>query len=264
MAISKQEKKNVVTKVSKSLSNNPVVAVASLQSLPARQFNSIKKKLRGKAEIFVARATLLTRALENGKPQAKEIIEKVTGSYALISSNQDPFQLYRTLKKSRSKTKAKLGQIAPVDLVAPAGETSLTPGPVLTELKQAGISAKIVGTKIVIDRDAVLAKKGEAITDSTAKMLAKLGIEPMEVGLEVLYAWENGTVYPSSILNVDEEKFFSNLQTAYRNAMNLAVFAEIPNDKSMPLIISKAARNANVIQKLVETKKYASTEQSSA
>ncbi len=261
MAISKQEKKNVVTKVSKSLSNSPVVAVASLQNLPARQFNAIKKKLRGKAEIFVARATLLSRALESGKPQAKELVAKVDGSYALISSTQDPFQLYRTLKKSRSKTKAKPGQIAPTDLVAPAGETSLAPGPVLTELKQAGINAKIVGTKVVIDKDAVLAKKGEVISDSAAKMLAKLGIEPMEVGLEVLFAWENGTFYPSTILNVDEDKLLSDLQTAYRNAINLAVFAEIPNDKSTPLIVSKAARNANAISKLVESK---STNQQSA
>jgi large subunit ribosomal protein L10 len=254
MPLNKNEKKKRVVLMKKAISAYKVIAIASLQNLPARSFNSVKKKLRGKAEIFVARTTLLDLALKEGKPEAYELMGKASGSCAIVATNQNPFELFRSIKSSRSKAKAKPGQIAPTDLVAPAGETSLAPGPVLTELKQAGIQAKIVGTKVVIDKDAVLAKKGEPVSDSASKMLAKLGIEPMEVGLNVLAAWENGTVYPASALDIDDAKFLEELQAAYRHAVNLGVYAEIPNATTTPLIILKAARNALLLDGFVKGK----------
>lgn len=255
MALNKSDKKKLVSSMKKAISAYKVVAIASLQNLPARNFNSVKKKLRGKAQVFVARTTLLDLALKEGKPEAYALMQKASGSCAIVATNQNPFELYRTVKSSRSKAKAKPGQIAPTDLVAPAGETSLAPGPVLTELKQAGIQAKIVGTKVIIDKDAVLAKKGEPVSDTASKMLAKLGIEPMEVGLNVLAAWENGTIYPASALDIDDEKFLAELQTAYRHAVNLGVFAEIPNATTTPLIVQKAARNALLLENIVKGKK---------
>ncbi len=257
MVLSKQGKKEKVASIKKALGQYPVIAVASLQNLPGRQFNSIKKKLRGKAQMFVARTTILTRALSEGKPEAAALAQQFSGSAAIVVTNQNPFQLFRTLKASKSKTAAKPGQIAPTDLVIPAGETNLAPGPVLTELKQAGISAKIVGPKIVIDRDTTVAKKGEVISENAAKMLSKLGIEPMEVGLNVLGAWENGTIYPASVLDIDEAKFIEELQTAYRHAINLGVNAEIANATTLPIIVSNAARKAIGLKRFLDEKKPA-------
>ena len=254
MALNKNDKKKLVVSMKKAISAYKVIAIASLQNLPARNFNSVKKKLRGKAQVFVARTTLLDLALAQGKPEAHALMEKASGSCALVATDQNPFELFRTIKSSRSKAKAKPGQIAPFDLVVPAGETSLSPGPVLTELKQAGIQAKIVGTKVVIDRDATLAKKGEAVSDTASKMLAKLGVEPMEVGLTVLAAWENGTIYPASALDIDDVKFLADLQQAYRDAVNLGVYAEIANPTTTPLIILKAGRNAKLLEDYIKGK----------
>ncbi len=254
MVLSKQGKKDAVERIKKELAKYPVVAVATLQNLPARHFNSIKKKLRGKAVVEVARNTLLTRALE-GKPELKQLEKNFSGSTALVLTNLSAFQLYKTLKQSKSKTAAKPGQIAPFDLVIPAGETNLAPGPVLTELKQAGIQAKIQGPKIVITSDSVVAKKGTPVSGAAAKILTKMGIEPMEVGLSVLAVYDKGTLYPASILDIDDDKYVADIQAAYRQSVNLGVFAEIFNSTTTPLIIGKAARAANAINALVESKK---------
>lgn len=257
MPVSKQAKLEAVLAIKKALGKYPVVAVASLQNLPGRQYNFIKKKLRGKAEIFVTRTTLLTRALTEGKSEAAELTKHMKGSAALVLTSQNPFQLFRTLKANKSKTAAKPGQIAPQDLVIPAGETNLAPGPVLTELKAAGIAARITGPKVVIDKDATVAKKGEVITDTAAKMLAKLGIEPMEVGLNVLAAWENGVLYPQAILDVDEAQLLADIQSAYRHAINLGVYAEIANATTTPLMVTKAAGKASALQRFLDSKKPA-------
>ncbi len=251
---SKQEKAESVELVKKLLSKYPVVAVASLQSLPSRQYNAIKKSLRGKAEFVVARSTLLKKAIDEGRPELKALEEKFEGSTALIFTTQGAFGLAKTLNQNRSKTTAKPGQLAPEDLVVPAGETNLPPGPVLTELKQAGLKAKIKGPKVVIEQDATVAKKGEAVTDAAAKILAKLGIEPIEVGLRITAAWEGGTLYPADILNVDEQAYFKQIQLAYQQAVNLGVFAEVYNATTTPLIVAKAAREANAVKKIVDEK----------
>ncbi len=250
----KQQKIKAVEKTKQLLAQYPVVAVATLQSLPSRQYNAIKKSLRGKAELVVARATLLKKAIDEGRPELKELEAKFEGSTALLLTKQGPFELMRTLKLSRSKTAAKPGQIAPVDLVIPAGETNLPPGPVLTELKAAGLKAKIKGPKVVIDEDATVAKKGEPISDAAAKILAKLGIQPIEVGMRITAAWEGGKIYDASVLDVDEDAYFEKFKLAYTQAVNLGVAAAVYNEVTTPLIIAKAVRTANAINKLVGEK----------
>jgi len=254
MVLLKAGKQKAVQMLKEKLKKYPVVAVASLQNLPSRQYNAIKKKLRGKAEIIVARTTLLTRAIEEGRPELTELSKLFSGSAALVFTDQNPFQLYQTIRASKSKTAAKPGQIAPMDLIVPAGETNLAPGPVLTELKQAGVSAKIQGPKVVIDKDSTIAKKGAVITDAQAKVLAKLGVQPMEVGLNILAAFEKGTIYPQEILDIDTEEIKAKIVFAHQQAVNLGVFAEIFNATTTPLIIGKAARASNAIKAIVEQK----------
>ncbi|MBI3587787.1 50S ribosomal protein L10 [Candidatus Micrarchaeota archaeon] len=254
MVLSKEKKEAKVAEIKDALSKHPVVAVATLQNLPSRQYNAIKKMLRGKASIIVARATLLQKAIKEGRPELEPLAASFKGSTALIVSDLNPFSLFAAIKQNRSKTAAKPGQIAPFDLVVPAGETSLAPGPVLTELKQAGISAKIQGPKVVIDRDSTVVKKDAVINETAAKILAKLGVQPMEIGLTVLSAFENGTVYPAEILDVDQPTFIAKIQLAHRQALNVGVFAEIFNAATTPLIIGKASRAANAVKAAVDSK----------
>ncbi|OIO25619.1 50S ribosomal protein L10 [Candidatus Micrarchaeota archaeon CG1_02_55_22] len=264
MPITRSEKSKVVESVKKDLKAYPIVAVATLQNLPSRQYNAIKKKLRGKAVIDVARSSLLRRAIDEGRPELKELEKHFVGSTALVFTNQNPFQLFQTLKGAQSKTKAKPGQIAPIDLVVPKGETNLAPGPVLTELKNAGVSAKIQGPKVVIDRDSTIAKKGDVITHDVASVLSKLGVEPMTVGLDVLAVFEAGTIYLKDTLNIDNEAFMQELVGAHQRAVNLAVYAEIFNSVSTPIIVTKAERAANALRSIVDKPAEAKVEEKPA
>jgi len=257
--ISKQKKIEAVKKIEAILKNHSIIAVASNASLPARQYNAIKKKITGKAEIAFARHTLLKRALETTKPEAKQLEKYLCNGGILIASNLNAFALYKLFKQNKSKAPAKPGATAPTDLIVPAGETNLTPGPILTELKQAKIEAKIQGTKVVITKDAIVAKKGEKISEPVAKILAKLGIEPFEIGIDVKAVWDHGVLYESSVLDIDETQVFANLVTGARNALNLSVFAEIYNEQSAQLILVKAAREAFALEAKIREKTSANT-----
>lgn len=250
--ISRQKKTVVVKDVSAKLAKHSVIAVASISGLKSRQFNAIKKKLRGQAELIVARKNLLKLAIEKTKPELKALEEQMTGAEILILSNLDAFKLFKLLKQNKTKTAAKAGQIAPSDIVVQAGETNLAPGPVLTELKQAKIDAKIQGPKIVITKDAVVAKAGQPITPQVANVLSKLAIEPMEVGIELKTAYENGTLYPADILNVDEAAILAEIAACHQKALNLAVYAEIFNSATMEILLMKASREAKALSVLTQ------------
>ncbi|MBI4360426.1 50S ribosomal protein L10 [Candidatus Micrarchaeota archaeon] len=261
MFLTRDAKKGIVATLQSKIEKYPVVAVASLKGLPAKQYGSIRKKTREKAHIAFARLTLMKRALEQSKrkDELRDIDAALGDGSVLVFSELDAFTLYKLFKQNKSKTAAKAGAIAPIDLVVPAGETNLAPGPVLTELKQAGIQAKIQGPKVVITKDVVVAKKGEPVSDSAAMVLSKLGIEPMEVGLQVEKVFDHGTLYAGSVLEIDEEAVVQSLVLAHQQAVNLLVEAEIYNDVSAPLILLKAQREALAIQKLVESKAPAKT-----
>ncbi|HEV8289478.1 MAG TPA: 50S ribosomal protein L10 [Candidatus Norongarragalinales archaeon] len=247
MPISKQQKSEVVKHVQSLCKKYPVVAAVSLQNLPSKHFNAIKKKLRGQAEIVVARATLLERAVKAAAPEKMPLIEKFQGSAALIFTNLDPFKLSKLIRQNRAKAPAKPGAIAPMDITVPAGETSLAPGPVLTELKQAKIDAKIQGTKVVINKDSTVAKKGEPISEPVARILTKLGIEPFEIGLTITAAFADGMVYGQESLEIDEAQLILDMISSHQKAVNLAVSAEIYNAFTTPLILVKAVRNAMAV-----------------
>jgi len=125
---------------------------------------------------------------------------------------------------------------------------------VLTEFKNAKIQAKIQGPKVVIMADSTVARKGMPISAPVASILGKLGIEPMEVGMKMSAAYEDGVLYTQEVLDIDDKWWLEQLALAHRQALNLAVSAEIFNAASTPLLIQKAARQANAVKALMDSK----------
>jgi large subunit ribosomal protein L10 len=245
MLMIRSEKKHVVEKTKVLLARYPVVAVASMQNLPSKQLGSIRKALRTNVAIVVARTTLLQMALQETKPEvAQKLAPYMQGSTALMLTTLNPFELAKSLLASKSKVAAKPGSIAPTDIVVPAGETSLAPGPVLTELKQAGLNVRIRGPRVVVVEDKLVAKKGEAIKEEVAKVLGKLGIEPMEIGLMPTAVWDSGIVFTTELLDVSPETWAPRLEAAARQAMNLALNANVVNRETVEHFIAKAAGEA--------------------
>ena len=253
----KETKSKKVDEIAELAKKANVIAVADLRNLPDRYLQSLRKNLRGNGVLIVAKNTIISRALKKAN-KAPELADKMTGPTAIIFTVLDPFKLYKIIHQSRGKAAAKPGQIAPFDIIVPKGETSLPPGPVLTELKQAGIQAQIAAGKVVIGKDSTVAKAGDKIGGMQAKALQKLGIEPFEVGMELVAAWENGTTYSKAVLYIDEAAFMRQLQTAAAGAFGLTMEIAYPTPMNIKLLIGKAvmegkalALDANIYEKEV-------------
>jgi large subunit ribosomal protein L10 len=244
------EKKEVIKKIQDLAKKYPIIGVLNMHSLPAAQLARMKAQLRKNVEMLMTKKSLILLALEKLKTSHKgvEALEKVLPDMpALIFTKDNPFAVYKTIKKNKSKAPAKGGQLAPFDLIIPAGPTPFAPGPVLSELSMLGIKAGVEGGKVAVKLDCTVCKAGQPIKPALASMLARLGIEPMEIGLDLVAVYEAGTIYPKTVLDIDETKFMSDLTTAASWAFNLAIEASYPSKDTAEPLLQKAFREAKAV-----------------
>ena len=207
--------------------------------------------MKGKVLIKMAKKRLIRIAIEQLKEEKKEL-EKVLikGMPALIFTNEDPFKLVNLLNKNKSKAPAKAGQTAPMDLIVPAGPTSFAPGPIISELSQVGIKTKVVDGKLNITDDTLVAKEGDVINSKTADILARMGIEPMEIGLDVICVYDNGIIYDKKVLTIDVNDYMNNIRKAYSESLCLSMELGFVTKETINIMIVKAHN----VAKLLSTK----------
>ena len=184
------------------------------------------------------------KQVKDKKPKVEKLVDHLKGMVALLFSNDNPFSLYQFLEKNKSPAPAKPGQIAPKDIVVKAGKTNFAPGPIISELAKFGIKTQVEGGKLAIKEDVVVAKEGEEISAPLAQMLTRLGLEPMEIGLNITAMYEDGNILTKDVLAIDEEQYIQDFTQAHRWAFNLAVEAGIFTAETTEFVLVKAVRDA--------------------
>lgn len=235
-----------VDTIVKLIQQYPIVGVINMENLPAKQLANMRKQLQTSMALYMSKKRIIKIAIEKAKAHKKGIEQLepyLKGMPALLFTKENPFALYKTLQKSKSTAVAKAGQTAPKDIVVKAGPTSFAPGPVISELGQAGIKAGIEAGKVAIKQDSVIVKEGQVIKPNVASILQRLGIEPMEIGLNLVVVYENGEMYSKDILAVDETQYLNNITQAHSWALNLAIDVAYPSSSTIELLVQKAFRD---------------------
>jgi len=247
------EKKRMVEELTNVGQNYDVWAVIKLRNLPDFILQATRKRLKEMGSyVKVAKLAVIKRVLKN-KGLEKEG-EALKDPSALVFTPLSPLQLYNVLREERQPVAAKPGQIAPFDIVVPAGKTGIPPGPALTELKQAGLPVQIKEGSIAITKDHVLVKEGEVIEDKHAKVLQKLGILPFEAGVELVFAYDGQYVYTPDVLVWTPDYTKEKMAEEFSKALNLSVNASYPLPQTIGIMLAGAitraknlAVNANAI-----------------
>jgi large subunit ribosomal protein L10 len=220
------------------------VLIANLHKVRSIQLQELSKKFRGTVLMKVAKNSTLRRAIEtSSKPEIAALKDSSTGSNVLLLTNMNPFQLSILLDRSKVKIAAKTGDIAPDDIIVPAGNTGLPPGPAISELNEAGIRTRIESGSVYVLRDTVVAKKGEAVQPRVASVLSKLGIKPLEVGLSLKAAYEGGIFLKESDLHIDLEAVKRQFEEGFGQALALSVNTAFLTSETATSILSNAHRN---------------------
>jgi large subunit ribosomal protein L10 len=240
-------KKELFQKLAELIEKHPVVAIADLQKVRSSQIQEIRKKLRGQAEVLVAKNTILQKAADSmdvKKPQINAFAEGLTGSNLLLFTGMNPYALILFLNRNKVRVPAKAGDIATSEIMIPAGNTGLQPGPVISEFGEVKVATKIEGGSIWVAKDSVVASVGDKISPKLASLLSKLGVKPMEAGLSIVRAFDEGLVLTREDLAFDLESYKSEAVDACRDAIALAIETEYVLPETAQILISNAYREA--------------------
>ena len=243
-------KKKTVKEFSDLIKEYPIVGALDMENLSALQLQKMRQQLRGKVLIKMTKRRLLKYAfdaIKKDKKNIEQLVPHLKGMPAVLFTKENPFSLYKKIEKSKSKAPAKPGQKAPNDIVVPAGPTPFAPGPIISELGSVKIKAGIDKGKVVIKEDSLVAKEGDVINDTLASVLSRLGITPMEVGLNLTAVYEDGDIYTKDVLAIDEEEYVNNVAKAHSWSLNLAVFAGIPSKDTIELLLAKAFNDSKAL-----------------
>lgn len=238
-------KKATVQELKTLMDKYPIVGIVNVENLPAKQLQNMRETLRDTVQLIMTKKRLIRIALKDSKkPGLSQLDDKMRGMPAVLFTNENPFRLFKILKKNKSKAPIKAGQVAPNDLVVPAGPTPFAPGPIIGELGAFRIQTGVENGKVAVKADAVVAKEGDEVSAALAGLLTRLGIEPMDIGLDLVAVYENGEILGKDVLDVDEEAFMNDLSLAAAQAFNLSVNAGIPTKDTIEIMLSKAHQNA--------------------
>ena len=236
-------KKEAVADLAKIITKSRVVGVIDVHGVPAPAFQTMRTNLRGKADIVMLKNTLLKIALKQAgkdKKGLEMLADSIDGQCAIVTSDLNPFRLFKQLDKTKTKMPARGGEISPDDIEIKAGDTPFKPGPVVGELQRAGLPAAIEQGKVVIKKDKIVVKKGDKIPRDVALVLSKLEIFPLTVGLDLHAAFEEGMIYKRDVLAVDDVLILGQMKAAAAGAMNLAVFISYPTKQSIRPMLANA------------------------
>jgi len=245
----------LVDDIARKMISSKTIFVASIKSLPASQFQKIKKKLNGKAEVVMAKKTILFKSIDKtGKNKLQELKELITADTCLMFSELDAFALASELIDNQSPTRAKIGDIAPEDIRVEAGPTDLIPGPAISELGSVGLKVAVENGKLSIKEGKVIVKAGEAINAKVVGVLSKLNISPMKVGFIPIGAYdaESGDIYRN--IKIDKSGALEELRIAIGKALGFAVKIGYTSKETISYFIRKAAIEEKLIEKIYESK----------
>ena len=244
-----KEKIGEVGHISELLSQYSVIGVANLQKVRAAQLQELKKKLSDKVYMKVIKNTLMRLAIENckTKPELKKLEEHLTGSSVYLMTDINPFKLTLLLERGKVRTTAKSGDIAAFDVIVPAGNTGQAPGPIISQLNAVGLPTRIEAGSVWINKDTLVVRKGEAISERLASVLSKLGVKPVEAGLSLKVAYDDGLIITHDQLQVNVSTTRESVERAHADAFTLSISVSYPTPENIKVILQSAHQKAFVL-----------------
>ena len=243
-----EEKIRIVESTIELLKQYEIIGAADLYKVGSMMLQDLRRQLRGQIAVKCVKNTLMRIAMEKADlPGVEEFLSRIAGQNLFIFSNGNPFKLAMMLHRNKVKVFAKPGDIALSTIVIPAGNTGLSPGPILSKFGALGVRTRIEGGNIWVVNDTEVAKPGDVITPDLADILTRMGIRAAEMGLEIKAVYERGTIIPREELILDLESYRDQLTKAYADAFQVALKAAYPTPQTVPALLALAAQNARQV-----------------
>lgn len=244
MGLSQERKQEYFVKLEGLLDTYTKIFLVGVDNVGSNQIQQIRLALRDRAELLMGKNTLIRKVFNNylkknpGHP-LEQIIPLLKGNVGFVFTNDDLSQIREVLETNKVPAPARVGAVAPIDVIVPPGPTGADPGQ--TAFFQAlQIGTKIVKGQIEIINEVLLTKKGEKVGNSEAALLQKLNIKPFTYGLVIQSVYDNGSLFDPAVLDLTEDDLTSKFVAGLRNVAAVSLEIGFPTLASIPHSVANA------------------------
>jgi large subunit ribosomal protein LP0 len=224
-AAGKEKKAAYMEKLVSVFEKHTRVLVVSCDNIGSAHMQNIRKQLRGRATVLMGKNTMMRKAIRSNltrNPQWVALLPSIIGNVGLVFTTGDLSEIRDVLTALRVPASAKVGIIAPQDVLVPKGQTTLEP--TKTSFLQAlNIASKINKGTIEILNDVPLIKAGDKVGPSEAQLLQMLDIRPFTYGLNVVGVYDNGSSYGAEILDLKDSDLLARFGQGIANVAALSL-----------------------------------------
>ena len=178
-------------------------------------------------------------AEENEGTPIAQLEELCRGNVGFVFTNGDLGEVREALESNVRPAPAKVGGIAPSDVIIPKGPTGCDPGQTAF-FQTLQISTKIAKGQIEMTNDTHLITAGDKVTASQAAILQKLNIEPFTYGLILKSVYDNGSLFDAKVLDITDEVLAAKFASALSVVASLSLVLGYPTQASVPHSIANA------------------------
>jgi len=258
MPLSKEKKDVYFKRMEVLLGTYTKVFIVKVDNVGSQQLQLTRKQMRGTAEILMGKNTLMRkvfRAFLDTHPNhpMTHLMPLCVGNVGFVFTNADLGKVRDMILANRVPAPARIGAVAPVAVIVPAGPTGCDPGQT-SFFQVLQIPTKIVKGQIEITNDVHLIKLGEKVGSSEASLLKKLNIKPFSYGLIIDQIFDNGSLFGVEILSIDEAQLIGKFACCLSKVASISLQIGYPTQASIPHSIGNAFRTCVAIA--VELEKY--------
>jgi large subunit ribosomal protein LP0 len=244
MPLSQERKEEYFEKLKGYLETYTKCFIVVVDNVGSKQIQDTRKELRGKAEILMGKNTMMRKCIRDyvdanpGSPVEK-LIEECRGNVGFVFTNGDLGVIREMLESNTSPAPAKVGSVAPADVIVPKGPTGCDPGQTAF-FQTLQIGTKITRGQIEITNDIQLITTGERVTASQAALLQKLNIEPFTYGMVLKSVYDNGSLFAAKVLDITDEVLSAKFGEALNKLAALSLALGLATQASIPHSIANA------------------------
>jgi len=240
-----ERKQAYFNKLGKLIEEYPKILIVGADNVGSNQMAKIRKALRGKGTLLMGKNTMVRKAIRGyaeSNPQLQSLLPLVRGNVGLVFAKEDLSGIKKVISENKVSAPAKVGAIAPCDVIVPAGPTGMEP--TQTSFLQAlNIASKISKGQVDIVADVKIIVTGQKVGSSEATLLQKLNIRPFAYGLSILTVYDEGSIYDAKVLDMSDADILAKFQAGARNVAAVSLATGIPTLASLPHSLLNGFKN---------------------
>eukprot|EP01083_Nonionella_stella_P037540 102344_1 len=244
MPLSAERKADYFEHMKELMTNYSKCFIVQIDNVGSMQLQQTRMALRGTAEVLMGKNTMMRKCIreyaeENPESPIAQLESCCRGNVGFVFTNGDLGEIRSLLESNVRPAPAKVGAVAPIDVIVPKGPTGCDPGQTAF-FQTLQISTKITRGQIEMTADTHLISAGEKVAASQAALLQKLNIEPFTYGMVLKSVYDSGSLFDAKVLDITDEVLTAKFVAALNTISKLSLALNMPTAASVTHSVANA------------------------